>query len=348
MKNVSRISMLFLAMVSFSVEAKTFRFTNKETGQSMTVHCFFPQSVQCQQKKDEVIKRLTQGTNPQSSTLTGARASDFGSNVKNSALSTGSSIKDGAVNVAGDVKDGAVNMAGDVKDGAVDLGVKAVDGAVGLGSAIGNTASRAFDSVRDGASQAAAAIGGKTYRVKVPGYEHSMTFHCRGGLESKECQEEKNIVVAAIKGGSEAKTLEEFRLSPLYRAKDAVVGATERVVDGTKSVISRESHNYCKRKLERHAKDFDEKYERTETQLVSYEEKLLYIEDKLVEEGKMEACQEHFDNAVLGYQLKWIQRGEVAQEKTHIFDGLGRLADGGVGYWKQEERRGYSSSASAL
>ncbi len=258
MKNVSSISMLslfILAIISTNVEAKVFHFKSKATGQVMSVHCFFPDSIQCQEKKNEVIRRLKENTNPDQKTLREARAFDLGKNVKNETVGIAIQAKGKVSKMANTVKDEAIELGSNIKIGAQNISDKAKDAVVNTGQGIG-----------------------------------------------------------------------------------------QKIGD----FVSEEKHKYCKRKLERHAKDFDQQYEATETQLVSFQEKLNYIEKSLVEEGKFETCQDHFEQAVLGYQLKWVQRGEVAQEKTHIFDGLGRLADGEVGYWKNEDRSGYKARANAM
>lgn len=344
---VKRLTLMTLALVSFSVQAKTFRFQNSQTGQVMSVHCFFPNSVQCQNKIEEVKQRLRNSTNPDQTTLSGARAADAAGNVRDGAVQMGTSLRDGAVDAGTTVRDGAVDAGRTVRDGAVEAGQAVGDFGSRVASGVREQADHAGNVLANGANAAREAVVGRTYRVRVPGIEHSMTFHCRGGLESEECKEEKDMAVVAIRGGSTAESLDEFRQTPAYRAREFASETATTVREGTLNTISRMNHNYCKDKLERHARDFDEEYERTETQLVSYTEKIAYIEEKLREEGKLEECQVHFDHAVLGYQLRWIQRGEIAQEKTHIFDGLGRLGDGGVGYWKNEERQ-TGSSAQAM
>jgi len=297
----------------------------------------------CQTKIEEAKKRVMAGMNASNETLSGARASDLGNHMKDGAVDTATTVKDRVVATGSLIGDSVSNGFDRVKEGFSSAADKTKEG---FNAASDSTAST-FGKMRDGVADAADRATGKTYRLRVPGHDHSMTFHCFGGLESNECLEEKEIVVAAIKGGSDAESLEEFKLSPLYRAKDFVVDTAVAGKDKTVEFIGRLDHLSCRNKIARHARDFDEDYGRTGSQLVSYQEKLEYIEEEMIEEGRMEECQSHFDNATLGYQLKWVSGGEVVREKTHIFDGLGRLADGDIGYWKNEERSEYQGSSSS-
>lgn len=335
--NVSRYLMMISIALSTSAVAKTFKVTNPTSGQTIKVHCFNPNSTQCKYKIEEAKERVLKGTNQGVSSLSAARAQD-------TARATGDAISDTVSTGVERTQAGLAIAREKTVEGFNSARTRTMSGVNTATERTGEFLRNTGERVRSGVE----AAKGKTYRVKVPGYEHSMTFHCFGGLESKECQEEKNVVVAAIKGGTDAKTLEEFRHRPLYRAKDFVVDSAITAKDKTVEFVSRLDHISCRDKLARHAKDFDNDYAQKGNQLVSYQEKLNYIEEKLKEEGRMNDCQSHFDNAVLGYQLKWVGGGELAQEKTHIFDGLGRLADGGVGYWKNEERGDYSSGASAM
>ncbi|MAF77584.1 MAG: hypothetical protein CME60_05425 [Halobacteriovoraceae bacterium] len=268
--------------------------------------------------------------------------------------------REGVVNGATAVRDRAQSGYETVRDGVVD-GATAVrertregyenvrDGVANGAAAVSDRAQRGYESVRDGASQLASDVRGKTYRVSLPGHEHSMTFHCHGGLESPECQDEQAQVVAAIKSGTEAKTLQEYKMQPVTEVAGQVAQTATEVAQAaaatardmgraTSNFISEQNHAYCARKLERHARDFDRQYSDSGQQhLVSYKDKMDYIREKLEDEGKFSTCEVHFENAVLGHQLKFVS-GQVIREDTHIFDGLGRLHNGTTGYWKNEDR----------
>ncbi|MCF8060650.1 MAG: hypothetical protein K9K67_15210 [Bacteriovoracaceae bacterium] len=347
-------------VLSSNAYSKTIKLVNTQTGQSMSVFCLNANSTHCRFKLEEAKARLRENTNPDQSSLSGARAQDSINQTKDYISENAAAARDtvvrGAERTSEVVTNGAVTARDTVSDRANSAGTALANGADTAKDAVvrgfnstRDALARGLDTTRNAISNGAESAGnavasgvdhlkGQTYRVRVPGQDHSMTFHCFGGLESNECKKDKEQTVEAIKKGSTASTLEDYRLTPLYNAGNAIADTAEVVGDNVKNALNFLDHKSCKAKLERHAKDFDESYNISGTTLTSYEVKMDYIEEKLVEEGRMEDCREHFENAVLGYQLNWIAKGEVSQERTHIFDGLGRLANGKMGYWKNEER----------
>jgi hypothetical protein len=362
-------TLFFMAviLVSSNTYSKTIKLRNTQTGQTMSVFCFNANSKQCQYKLEEAKSRLQEGTNQEASTLTGARVEDsvnqsatyIGDNaaalrdaVSRGAESTGDAVARGLVSTRDAVARGAESTRDAVSRGAETAGNNLSAGADSASDllsrganntrdALANAADRTKNAVSNGIDQ----LKGKTYRVRIPGHEQSMTFHCFGGLESKECKQDQEETVAAIKQGSESSSLEDYRMSPLYKAGDAITGAAVVVGDNVNNALNFLDHKSCKAKLERHARDFDESYSLNGSELTSYEVKMDYVLEKLTEEGRLDDCQEHYDNAVLGYQLDWVTRGRVSQVRTHIFDGVGRLANGNMGYWKNEERPSNNSNA---
>lgn len=328
--NVSRVvGFAVISLISsYSVSAKVFRLKNSETGQVMEVSCLFPSSVQCQTKLEEAKKRLIQQTNPNRTSLSGARAEDTAKGISDSAVALGNNVRDGAVGLGNTIRDGASNVA---------------EGGMDLASRAGDKISETYQRASEGVGNAIESAKGKTYRLKVPGIEHTMTFHCHGGLESKECLRDKTEAEIAIRSGSTAATLQDHKLRHLNRAGEVVRDVAEETATRVGDGLDRLGHNSCKAKLERHARDFDNSYRDKfvsgeQTELVSYVEKMDYIKERLVSEGRYEDCQIHFENAELGYQLEWVAGRRLERRDTNIFDGLGRHKEG-MGYWTNEERR---------
>jgi len=353
--------------ITGSLQAKVFNVTNQQTNQTIKVSCVFPNSIQCQRNLEEAKYRVKNQTNPGATTLTDARMQDNSAAISNSISNgynnTRDAVQAGAQRtqeqlrvVGGNVSQGvqaaservssdAAALRDSAQAGAAAVGSRIQSGAAAVGnsiqsgaSALGDRAQAAAQTVSEGAQQVAQDVRGKTYRVSIPGIDHSMTFHCHGGMESEECQKEKDEVVEAIKSGSTSPTLAQHNLRPVTNAVAAVVDTAESTGRSAASFLSRQNHAYCNRKLIEHAKEFDQHYNDSGQQhLVSYTEKMDFIKDKLIADNKFNTCEEHFENALLGHQLKVVS-GQVVRENTHIFDGLGRLPDGGSGYWKSEQR----------
>ena len=373
-------TLFFMAviLVSSNTYSKTIKLRNTQTGQTMSVFCFNANSKQCQYKLEEAKSRLREGSNQEATRLTGARVEDSlnqtGEYICNNAAALRDTVSKGALSARDALSRGAESTGDAVArgfestrdavarraDSTRDAVARGVETASENFSAGADTASgalsrganntrdalaRAADNTKNAVSNGVDQLKGKTYRVRIPGHEQSMTFHCFGGLESNECKQDQEETVVAIKQGSEFSSLEDYRLSPLYKAGDAIADAAVVVGDNVNNALNFLDHKSCKAKLERHARDFDESYSLNGSELTSYEVKMDYVLEKLTEEGRQDDCQEHYDNAVLGYQLDWVTRGRVSQVRTHIFDGVGRLANGNMGYWKNEERPSNNSNA---
>jgi len=349
-----KASKLIIALAifgSWSVHSKTFKFTNPETAQSMSVFCFNPSSLQCQKKKEEVRQRLLSNSNPASATLSAARASDSYNHVKTSVSDDASQAREGITDTATKGSDAVIGFGKKVID---TVSEKAGDG-IAATRALG---SRVSDSVKDSASQGAAAtrdMGSRASDSVSSGL--SQGVDATRGFGSRVSESVSGGVsqgVEATKGfGARVSESVSGGVSRGVEATQGVGGAVaEKATGATRSVgsriqngITRMNHGFCQRKLARHAKEFDNSYRISGRELISFEVKMDHIKEELESAGELERCQEHYDNALLGYQLKWAAGGETDSERTHIFDGLGRLADGKVGYWTNEERSASQSSA---
>ncbi len=265
----------------------------------------------------------------------GDKAQAAGNSIRSGAQATGEFIGDKAQAAGSAIRGGAEATGNFIRDG-YDASKETLSGAAG---AVRDGASSAYRKGSEVASSAAEALQGKTYKMSIPGIEHSMSFYCRGGLESDECKKDQKEAEAAIRSGSTLKTLTEYRVAQgAQRTGEAVANGAHRAVRSTANFLDRMSIKTCQQKLKRYAKEFDEQYSNSgQEHLVSYKDKMSFIKQKLIEENYFESCESSFENAVLGNQLK-IASGKVETENTHIFDGLGRLPNGGVGYWKNEDR----------
>jgi hypothetical protein len=327
------LTTIFFFIISLSVSASEITFELKVkmkdgTFQSSTVTCDGAnggtESRDCRRARRKVNRRVTLEYN-----LNRAKqgASDFGNQFREDLREAGQEIRSDAKAV-GDAVGNAARATGEAAGKAVRATGEVAGNAVrATGEAIRNASNATVKVVRGAVDK----VNGQAYRVKLPGHDHEMVYHCFGGQESKECKSELEEVVAAIKSGTDKETLEAYRLRH-------VSAGVERIKTG----ISWAGHKSCKDKLARHARDFDSSYENKfltgqHKELVSYMEKMEYIRVKLVEEKRFEDCKEHFISASLGYQLEWAAGGELVQKDTHIFDGVG-FHKGGMGYWKSEQR----------
>jgi hypothetical protein len=326
---------------SWSAHSKVFNFKNSQTGQTMSVSCLFPSSLQCQKKIEEVKERLRNSTNPNSTTLTSARAADAANEVRDDASQLRDSVSSGisrGIESASNAGTRVRNSASEVGSQISDSVSSGVDSTLQFGRNVRDTVADSVDEAR-----------GQRYRVQIPGIEHTMTFHCHGGLESEECKSEKAEVAQAIRDGSVEETLAAHKMRPARDVAASVADTTSEVALSVGRTVSngvgRLNHGFCKRKLERFAGEFDDSYRVSGRELVSYEVKMEFIKEKLEEGNNFDACEEQYNTAVLGYQLKWAAGGSTDLERTHIFDGLGRFANGDMGYWKNEERAQAPNSA---
>lgn len=313
------VNAVLLGTILFSANAysKTFTFRNAQTNQVMSVYCFNPQSIQCQTKKEEVRQRLIQNTNPNQTSLSGARAEDTRLKITRDFTNAGKRVQQGASDAAKATRDTVSDTATRVADATSNTFNRVKAGTVDAIDRLRQGASQSFDRLRVGTRN--------TLEEAKEGTANTIDNVKDGASDVSD-----RVASSVDKG-----------MQPVRRAGDALLDAAHSATGTLQNGLNRMSANSCKRKLERHARDFKNKYERTgEQSLVSYEDKMIYIREKLIEEGRLDDCSTHFEHAVLGYQLEWISGKGLVASDTHIFDGHGRTPSGQVGYWKNEQRAG--------
>jgi len=352
---VKIISILFLALSYCSTYASTFK--NPLTGQTMSVSCALLTKEQCKANEAEAYYRVQNNTNPGEKTLLGARIQDKKKALDSKTRNGIANARAKAVQSLNNTRESAARAANKAKEAAKATAQNAADRTRNAATSARESATQFGRGIRSQAAEEFDKINGRRIRVQLPltySNRNTMTLWC---LTDEECEAEKKEAAQALMNGATESSLGAYRLRHA-RAAAGTAGEAAQVAAGGALLLGETigrglqkaqgaaDHYTCKNKVERHARDFDYNFiEYSELSYISYTAKIDYINEKLTEEGYLEACAAHLEAAELSYQLEWVSGGIIKKE-TSIFDGL-RRSEEGVQYWEEpRESRPSNSSIS--